>query len=120
MEGERGGLLFCDQGLERGRYQVRDPAEVEQGLATAGEHANALRAVARVRLPSLCSLSLYLNMFTIESSQMVAPGVQACSFYKRDLFRRVSAHPASVFLKHRKMLAKSSLQLLLASLYFPD
>ena len=39
--------FFCDQGLERGRYQVRDPAEVEQGLATAGEHANALRAVAR-------------------------------------------------------------------------
>ena len=25
---------------------------------------------------------------------------EACSFYKRDLFRRFSAHPASVFLKY--------------------
>eukprot|EP00802_Teleaulax_amphioxeia_P002613 Tamp_02616.p1 GENE.Tamp_02616~~Tamp_02616.p1 ORF type:complete len:923 (-),score=491.61 Tamp_02616:1452-3851(-) len=35
------------QGLERGMYQARDPAEVEQGLATAEERGNALRAVAQ-------------------------------------------------------------------------
>ena len=32
------------------------------------------------------------------ASQFLAK--EACSFYKRDLFRRFSAHPASVFLKH--------------------
>jgi len=33
------------QALERGQYQERDPAEVEEGLARAAERANALRAV---------------------------------------------------------------------------
>ena len=35
------------QALERGQYQARDPAEVEQGLGAAEERANQLRAVAQ-------------------------------------------------------------------------
>ena len=53
------------------------------------------------------------------ASQFLAK--EACSFYKRDLFRRFSAHPASVFLKHSgRNWAKSRLQFLSASFYVPE